>query len=849
MRQVGSIIFSFVAFLFLFTIPVGAYSLKVTWNANTETDLAGYKVYYGLQSRVYGTPVNVGKTTGYQISNVQSGKTYYIAVTAYNTSNIESAYSTELSIPVPASTPSAPPTGSISINSGAASTTSRSVTLTLSAGSTGSTVTGMKFSNDGITFSSETAYAASYTWSLSSGYGTKTVYVLFKDATGLWSTAPAIDTIQYSAPATTDTTPPTGTVRINSGAASTTSRTVTLNLNAADTGGSVTGMKFSNDTVTWSGEVAFAASYQWTLSSGYGTKTVYALFKDSSGNWMKTPVSAGIQYVSSAPVAKAGTNKNVLPQRVILDGSASYDPGGKALQYSWTQVSGPVSVIIETPASPEASFLAIKAGTYQFRLTCSNGTGSASATVSISVQNTAPGVSAGGNMVVDAGTKITLHADGTDSNEDALTYKWTKVSGPSVTLPGLSQQNIAFTPTNSGWYKFTVQCSDGVNTSAASQILIRVNGTYRAPTANAGMDQVIPKGTLVTLNGADSLDPNGRSLRYSWVQVSGPAGTLSGANTVKPSFTTASTGNYEFDLTVNNGYVSSLPDRVSVRVVSQNNPPVAVTGPAIHANVGDDVILNASSSYDPDNSPLTFTWKQVSGAPVVIFNAGTAKPFFTPTSSGVYEFKVTVSDGQVSATDSIIVTADNEYQVPLASAGDPSVNINAVTGTTVTLNGTGSRDPDGSAISYIWNQTDGPMVALRNPNSATPSVVPALEGIYFFELRVYDAMDTAGPARAAVVVQAKAPAIALLSPSYDYRAYQNPIFKWSGQGFSSYTVRISTNNGNSWTGIYTGSSSSCIMQSASWSFIPSGTKVLWYVEGATNSGQVMKSGYGEFIRK
>ncbi len=59
-------------------------------------------------------------------------------------------------------------------------------------------------------------------------------------------------------------------------------------------------------------------------------------------------------------------------------------------------------------------------------------------------------MSAGSDRTIDAGTQITLHATGSDSNEDKPHHTWTKVSGPSVSLPGLSQQDITFTPANSG---------------------------------------------------------------------------------------------------------------------------------------------------------------------------------------------------------------------------------------------------------------------------------------------------------------------------------------------------------------------------------------------------------------
>jgi hypothetical protein len=75
--------------------------VTISWNANTETDLAGYKVYYGNSSGNYNYVVDVGNQTSYILSNLVSGETYYIAVTAYDTSGNESTYANEVIYNVP----------------------------------------------------------------------------------------------------------------------------------------------------------------------------------------------------------------------------------------------------------------------------------------------------------------------------------------------------------------------------------------------------------------------------------------------------------------------------------------------------------------------------------------------------------------------------------------------------------------------------------------------------------------------------------------------------------------------------------------------------------------------------
>lgn len=73
----------------------------LTWDPNTEADVAGYKVYAGTTSGSYGPPVDVGKVMTFTILNLQAGKTYYFAVTAYNTLGSESGYSPEANKSIP----------------------------------------------------------------------------------------------------------------------------------------------------------------------------------------------------------------------------------------------------------------------------------------------------------------------------------------------------------------------------------------------------------------------------------------------------------------------------------------------------------------------------------------------------------------------------------------------------------------------------------------------------------------------------------------------------------------------------------------------------------------------------
>jgi beta propeller repeat protein len=220
--------------------------------------------------------------------------------------------------------------------------------------------------------------------------------------------------------------------------------------------------------------------------------------------------------------------------------------------------------------------------------------------------------------------------------------------------------------------------------------------------------------------------------------------------------------------------------------------PVAVAGFDQHILVLlETVMLDGSQSmfYDPC-SVRTFRWTQVKGASVTLSDPNSATPTFVPDVLGEYAFELVVSDDRYSSgADRVFVLVAGD-QPPVASAGADRV---WETPGLAVLDGTGSYDPDGvDRLRYAWKQVGGPLVELRNADTATPSFACDAQGQYAFELTVSDGFVNSQAGRTQVVtvgvtksLQGKTVAPATEGPSYYPDASNGRVVYATGLSFVS----------------------------------------------------------------
>jgi hypothetical protein len=337
-------------------------------------------------------------------------------------------------------------------------------------------------------------------------------------------------------------------------------------------------------------------------------------YGDFSGTMI---VQVGDKSLAELPQAIAGADQAVFIGNLVqLDGSSSYDPGGQPLSYEWTQTAGP-EVVLSNPLIANPTFSPTSAGIYVFELLVNNGLlNSAPDYVTITVSqavNQPPIADAGTDQNVHVGSTVTLDGSGSDPDGDLpLSYSWSFVSKPADSIAQLSNpmtHNPSFIADKLGDYKLELVVTDALGAaSAPDQVLVSTENI--PPVADAGPDQaVIQIGSLVTLNGAGSYDPDGDPFSYNWSMAAKPIGSVAvlSDNTSKtPTFTADMHGDYVINLVVRDSYNAlSSPDIVTVSF--DNVKPVANAGLHQSVKIGDVVTLSGSG-YDANFDILTYSW-------------------------------------------------------------------------------------------------------------------------------------------------------------------------------------------------------------------------------------------------
>jgi hypothetical protein len=180
-----------------------SHALTLAWDAVQDPSVAGYRLYYGVNSGVYTQKTDVGGATTASVSDLIGGLSYYFAVTAYDTNGYESGFSSEIQYTAPA-TGSAPLVQLTYPANGATYVAPANISMAASVIDSSQTITTVQFFNGTELLGASSTPPYSFTWT-GAGAGTYNLSAVAIDLLGNEITSQSI-TVIVTDPASTSTT-------------------------------------------------------------------------------------------------------------------------------------------------------------------------------------------------------------------------------------------------------------------------------------------------------------------------------------------------------------------------------------------------------------------------------------------------------------------------------------------------------------------------------------------------------------------------------------------------------------------------------------------------------------------
>lgn len=553
----------------------------------------------------------------------------------------------------------------------------------------------------------------------------------------------------------------------------------TLSGSGTDSDGTVTGFRWRQINGPNTANIVSATTAGTSVSGLIqGTYTFRLTVTDNDGATHSDDMNVTVNPApNQAPTVSAGRNVTItLPtSSANLSGTAT-DSDGTIASYNWRQVNGPSTATIANAANAGTTVSGLIAGVYTFRLTATDNDGATATddmTVTVNTAapaNEAPVANAGSNRTITLPTNnTTLAGSGTDNDGTIASYRWTQVSGPSTAL--INPVTAASTTVSSlvaGTYVFRLTVTDNDGATDSDETTVVVNPApvpNAAPTANAGSNRSITLPTNSTTLSGSGADTDGTITAYRWSQVSGPnTATIATTTAASTGVSNLVEGTYVFRLTVTDNDGARDADDVTVTV---NPAPVAAVKRAPVSNAGGKKTVNTkstsldgSSSYDPDGTIVSYSWRQMNGPNTATFSsARSANTTVSNLATGTYSFQLEVTDNDgLKATSTMTLEVLPPPVAPVAKAANKTISLPT---NRIELDGSGSTDSDGSIRSYRWSQQSGPATAsILTPTGSKTVVGNLVAGTYQFQLEVTDNAGLKGTTTVSVrVLPNRAPVI------------------------------------------------------------------------------------------
>ena len=421
-------------------------------------------------------------------------------------------------------------------------------------------------------------------------------------------------------------------------------------------------------------------------------RVVLTVLGDSTSACDNTDRDEMVVTVHEGPVAEISCPATVAKgEPVVFDASGATGSGGRIIEWGWDFGDGTYGKgeRCEHSYQKSGNYIATLTITTDSETACNRTCSRKQITV-----NESPVAKAGKALLVGAGEVITFNGSLSKDPDGAISsYRWDFGDGQTGTGVQVRHQYEA-----AGEYEVVLQVIDNTNASNNSdsdKLTVTVN---EAPKPIITTKKAVCAGEEVVLSAQNSIDSDGKIVHYRWNFGDGTTGE---GQEVRHVYNAP--GSYEVVLEVDDGRAISNSRAQTSSVVTVNAAPVADAGFDRIVSPGEEILFNGSASVDRDGSLTSFSWNFDDGS-----QADEEQATHSYEVPGKYQVTLLVTDNSETkcnaAEDTVTVRVNASPVVDLKAARETFVG---GAYDAAVFDATGSYDPDGDPLIFLWNFGDG----------------------------------------------------------------------------------------------------------------------------------------------
>jgi len=330
---------------------------------------------------------------------------------------------------------------------------------------------------------------------------------------------------------------------------------------------------------------------------------------------------------------------------VQFDGSSSFDPDGSIASYQWSYGDG------GTDVGPVRWHQFTSGGAFSVTLTVTDNAGATDSATQL-VQVGSPNLPPVASFTIDpldpaVGVWVQFNASASfDPDGSIASYQWNYGDGGTDVGPVRWHQFVS-----GGTFSVTLTVTDNNGGTNSVTQAVQIGSPNLPPVASFTIDPLDPAvGVWVQFNASASFDPDGSIASYQWNY--GDGGTDVGPVRWHQF---VSGGTYSVTLTIVDDDGLSSAATQSITVGQAQQPPVAsFTYSPLSPQVGQTITLNASSSFDPDGTLVSYRW-DLNGDGITDASGPFGQVSFASPGGVVIRLEVTDDDGLSASTSQPIV--------------------------------------------------------------------------------------------------------------------------------------------------------------------------------------------------